>query len=247
MQNFKICCGATALAATLVGALVTAAPLPKTSTETQIPQSIADFRLVIQSKDANAILAEATSRFGPHHRDPGSGVSMPSWDIEGGTLTCHPLSGPTYDTRNGQVVWLLQTKNPVSSNISGKYEMTTLPDPANHGNCNWIGVLNLNEGTTYRWDDANNGLRKGDQSRNFFISHPDGNATIEYMTGITKDTLLEDAGRGTIAHIDFRATTGETFRCALVSSSGSRMLSLEAPGMPCQLYRYWKQHWPSKP
>ncbi len=231
----------------LFGSGASAAPTSSPAIEPPLPQRIADFRLAIQHMDDKQVLAEATKRFGPSDHDPGSGVSMPCWDIDGGTLMCHPLSGPTFTTAGGKFVWLLWTKNPVRSNIVGYYEATTLPDPKNHGNCKWIGGLDLHDGGTYAWRDAKNGLDAGDQSRNFFMLHTRGTVNIELSPGVSEETLLEDFGVGTVSHLNFKADTGETFRCGLMSHGNARLLTLEWPDKPCELHRGWKKQWPSKP
>lgn len=212
-----------------------------------LPAPIAHLRDAIRGMRPIQVRAAIKARFGDPTRDAGSGLWIPQWDVAGGTLTCHPLRGPTFTTRAGIAHWLLETNNPARDTILTQYEMSTRPDPK-HGNRFWIGDVYLDKDLNYRFVDGGQFLReRGDQSRNFFIAHPAGRVEIHWSAGIKDDTPLESAADGTIAHLVFRsATDASTLNCLVASSRAERSLDLQ-PERGEWSFRFdatWAQFWP---
>lgn len=216
-----------------------------------LPAPIERLRMEIRGLRPIQVRAAIKARFGEPTGDAGSGLWIPQWDVAGGTLICHPLRGPTFTTRAGVVHWLLQTRNPARDTILTQYEMTTPPDPANHGTQFWIGDVYLDKDLNYRFVDGGSNLRdRGDQSQNLFINHPVGRVEIQWSAGMKDDTLLESAAEGTIAHLVFRSKAGAAaLTCVLNSSRAQRSLELapERRKWSFRLVGGWKNYWPIPP
>jgi hypothetical protein len=223
-----------------------ATPPSATAPSAALPAAIESFQSKVAPMDANAVLAEATTEFGQPSRDIGSGLSIPQWDIAGGVLTVHPLVGPTFRTANDRIVWLIPTSNPVSDNLLQDFEMTTLPDPANHGTRFWIGNVHITKDGTYRYVDSGSNLReRGSQSSNFFMKHPEGRVEIIYPTGVAAHSNLEDLGERQIATLRFVARDGiPPFECSVASSAQSRRLSIV--GSSFQMEAGWLNFWQNR-
>jgi len=104
----------------------------------------------VQGKKPDEVRALIVGRLGQPTRDIGSGISIDQWDVAGGQLTFHPGTGPTFK-KDGKIRWLIRTTNPAATCLFGSYQMTTIPDPANHGNCFWTGDLSLRADGKYQY------------------------------------------------------------------------------------------------
>jgi len=217
---------------------------PTTAPSEPLPAAVAQFRDKIAAMNATQVLAEAVAEFGRPARDAGSGLRIPQWDVAGGTLTVHPGNGPTFRTAAGRIAWLMPTSNPAGENVLQDFEMTTLPDPANHNTTFWIGNVHLTKDGTYHFTDSGSNLsQRGDQSGNFFIQHPDGRVEIVWPAQIDGNSRLEDLGDRQIARMHFVAGDGKNdFECAVTSSTQHRRLSISAASF--EMERGWLHWWP---
>ena len=212
------------------------------------PQSIRELSSVIQGKRPDDARAEIIKRLGKPHRDVGSGVRIEQWDLPEGVLTFHPGTGPAFaDAKAGKIIRLVQTSNPAGSNILTGYEMTTTPDPKNHGTRFWLGNLEFGRGASYRFTDSgqHSGKRDG-QAGNFFMLHPAGTVEIRYDAPVTADTLLETLAGGTVvAHLIFTsADRAGRATFSIRSSERDRTLAFGADTpLPFAMNAGWKNHW----
>ena len=114
------------------------------------PKAIQELSSKIQGRPADKVRAAMIEKFGPVQRDVGSGLQIEQWDVAGGVLTFHPLTGPVFsDSKTKQTFRLLRTTNPAGEVLLKGYEMTSLPDPANYGMRSWLGNLKFGPGKTY--------------------------------------------------------------------------------------------------
>jgi hypothetical protein len=212
--------------------------------DTQLPASVSRFRDQVKDLGPKQVLAAAIAQFGKPTRDLGSGLSIPQWDVAGGTLTVHPGRGPTFQRTRGPVVWLIPTANRAGDQIAQGFEMYSPPDPANHGNQFWIGNVHVSPGMKYEYVDSGSNLQeRGNQSRNFFILHPAGRAKIAWSKGVDAGTLLETAGDGEICRVTFTENGGEAaFEAAIVSSAQERQLTIAGPTFV--MSAGWLHFWP---
>ena len=192
------------------------------------PKAVQDLAAEIRGKSPDETRAAIIARLGPAKRNVGSGFRIEQWDLPGGVLTFHPRTGPTFaERKTGKNFHLVRTKNPAGTNILAGYEMTTVPDPKNHGNCFWIGNLSFGPGPAYRFvDSGQNTSFRDAQGQNFFMLHPAGTVEIRYVAPTTADTLLESLAEGaTVAHLIFTSADKKdhaTF--SITSSERSRRL-----------------------
>jgi hypothetical protein len=196
-----------------------------------LPPAVKIFQTEIASIERSEFLSTAQARFGPPARDTGSGITRLQWDFDAGVLTVtDPESNPTFRFANGHTITLLPTRNEAKENILQRFEMTTLPDPTNHGTRFWIGNVHLGSDLSYRFVDSGSNHRdRGDQSANFFIRHPAGRLEITWCSGSSERALLEELGERKIARLRFVAADGGArFDCDVVSSPESASLSMEA-------------------
>jgi hypothetical protein len=181
----------------------------------------------MQGKQRDEAFALIVDYFGQPTRNIGSGLSIPQWDICGGVLTFHPLSGPRF-TIDDTTKWLIRTANSVVACVFGHYDMSTLAD-------NWrttysLGSISLSaEGHyTYTASFPQSPPRTG-QGQNFFIRHPQGSAAVVYAPDITSQTLLENLPDWTvIANVTFVASNGDTQTYFVIVDSDKRRLLLES-------------------
>ncbi|MCX9158592.1 hypothetical protein OPU71_20965 [Niveibacterium sp. 24ML] len=208
---------ALALIAFLILAL---SPIDESAAD--VPEPIATLAKQFQGKSPNEVLALIGKRFGPYHRNTGSGLSIPEWEVFGGVLTFHPLTGPFfYDPRTNKVTGLIPTHNAVRENLLQSYEMTSNADK--HGTKYWLGNLEFPTSATYRFTKS--GLEV--DARNFFITYTTGTVAVTLANGITDETLLESlSGSFPIAQLAFTSSDGkEKATYTIVSSEQERGLS----------------------
>jgi hypothetical protein len=195
-------------------------------------------------EEARATIVE---QFGTADRDIGSGVSIEQWDLDGGVLTLHLLSGPTFSLIGGDTVWLVETCNPLEENLLGSYEMTTKPDENNRGTRYWIGNLDLRKDGTYAFRDSQSNLdRRDEQNHNFFMNHPRGHYEIVYSPGLGPDTLLETLEtRATLAKVTCAADGSVADRqYFILSDPHMRRLSFSAAGeIEFEMDKGWTNYW----
>ena len=166
------------------------------------------------------------------------------WDIAEGTLTFHPLVGPSLD--NGRtVVRLLETTNLLKDCLFGSYEMYTLANPKIHGNQFWIGNVSMTD-SKYEFTDSNSNLdHRDDQKSNYFINNPLGTATVTYSKNVTPQTKLEDLPDNyLVATIEFSSASGASHNefDVLVNSTDRRVL-FESDNIPFELNKGWSKYW----
>src|SRR5262249_8881548 len=96
---------------------------------------------------------------------------------------------------------------------------------------------------TYRFVDSGTNLRdRGDQSRNFFMNHPEGRLEIAWDQGVDAQSQLETFGQRQIARRRFTSTASKEVReCNLISSAESRRLCIVAPSF--EMDAGWLHHW----
>lgn len=169
-----------------------------------VPEPILSLATQFRGKSPDEVRDLISKRFGPYHRDTGSGLSIPQWDVFGGVLTFHPHTGPFfYDQRTKKVTGLIPTHNAVRENLLQSYEMTSHADQ--HGNTYWLGNLDFPTNTTYRFTKS--GLHVN--ARNFFITYPTGTVSVSLAKGITDERPLESvSNRFVIAQIVFTSADG---------------------------------------
>jgi hypothetical protein len=198
---------------------------------TDAPQAIQDLASVIQGQRPDEMRAEIIRHFGKP-RVVGSGYRIEKWDVWGGALTFHPVTGPTFfDPQTNKHFSLLRTTNPAGANLLDSYEMTTLPDPKNHGTRSWLGNLKFGADGTYQFlDSHSNPDDRVGQRDNFFMLYPAGTVKVRYVHPVTADTLLESLPEETVvAHVDFTSADQKhqaTF--SITSSERTRRLTFGA-------------------
>jgi hypothetical protein len=214
-----------------------------TSRGTELPPAIQKLRTVIADMNPKQAEAAVVARFGPPTRRIGSGISIPQWVFPEGILTVHPDRGPTFRFADGRIVWLLPTSNPAGEAILRQFEMDTLPDPANHRTRFYVGAVHITPDRRYRFLRNEFDLaEQGDQSANFFVTHPSGSLQIEWIPGVTADTPLESVAAGPVATLNFVADDGSAnYRCVVVSSAQTRRLVVADSTF--QLETAWLHWW----
>ena len=208
-------------------------------------QTVTD--LVLEGKSSKEVRDLVVRTFGPPDRDIGSGLSIVQWDFEEGVLTCHPGTGPVFDHKSGERTWLIQTHNPLEENLIGSYEMTTRPDARYHGTRFWIGNLTLRKDRTYVFVDSSQNLdHRAGQENNFFMLHPAGTFRLEFLSGLTAQTLLESVTEQTpIARLRFKARDGHAEKeCVIVSYPLGRVLVFDgADELGFCMHKGWNNYW----
>ncbi len=155
-----------------------------------------------EAKNYDEIHEMIISIFGQADKDVGSGLTILIWNLNQGFLNFTVQGGnPKYcfQNKNLDCIYLIETKNKLKDNITGNYEMRSLPDLEHYGNRNWIGNLYLNSDKTYKFKVK--GKKKSDEKikqlkNNFFINNPNGTYEIEYK--LSKESLLENIENDTI-------------------------------------------------
>ena len=202
------------------------------------------FAATLQGKSPEQIRDLIEKKYGSPDRNIGSGLVIDQWDIAGGTLTFHPLAGPSFD--NGKkVVRLMETTNLLKDCLFGSYEMYTLPDPNIHGNQFWIGNVSMTD-SKYEFTDSNSNLdHRSGQKSNYFINHPSGTVRVNYSQNINSDTKLEDlADNHLVATIEFSSTDGVSHSKfdILVNSTDMRLV-FESNKIPFEMNKGWSSYW----
>jgi hypothetical protein len=217
-------------------------PGSRTSPASNLPAPVEQFKAKIADMDAQQVLEAAAAQFGQPSRNVGSGLSIPQWDIADGVVTVHPLVGPTF-RRADKTTWLIPTSNPARENLLRDFEITTLPDPKNHGTQLWIGTVRITPEGTYRFEDGGSNLRaRGDQSSNFFMSHTEGHVEIIWDLGVHAHSHLENLGHRQIARLRFTSKYGDSrLECSVSSSAESRRLSIIASSF--EMNAGWLHYW----
>ena len=212
------------------------------------PKAVQDLAAEIRGKSSDETRAAIIARLGPAKRNVGSGFRIEQWDLPGGVLTFHPGTGPTFaERKTGINFHLIKTRNPAGANIFSGYEMTTVPDPKNHGNTFWIGNLKFGRGHGYHFvDSGQNTSFRSAQDQNFFMLHPAGTVEVRYVAPTTADTLLESLAEGTtVAHLVFTSADKKaraTF--SITSSERSRWLAFGAEKpLPFVMGTGWENFW----
>ena len=212
------------------------------------PKAVRELSAAIQGKSPHEVRTVISKRFGPPQRDIGSGLQIEQWDISGGVLTFHPITGPTFfDPKAQRSFRLLQTTNPVHANLLQSYEMATLPDSANNGTRYWLGNLEFGPEMSYAFQDSGQHRnQRSAQAENYFMLHPTGKVAVHYVAPISSHTLLETVPEGaTISHLIFTSADGKsqaTF--SITSSERSRRLEFRGDKpLPFAMDTSWKSLW----
>jgi hypothetical protein len=151
----------------------------------------------IQGKQPEEIRALIIRRFGPPARNIGSGVRTSEWDVEGGVLSFSLSAGPAFD-RGPIHIWLLRTNNPAALSLFGHYGMTTELDGPD-GLCCDLGDLSLSWDLRYQYTESQASLdHRNSQADKFFVLHPSGRLQINYASGVTAASRLEDLPDGSL-------------------------------------------------
>lgn len=190
----------------------------------------------------------ARSRFGRPQRTHGSGVSYLEWDVAGGTLTvCEQQGIPTFRTAAGRVVRLIDTTSPAADSLFQRLEMTTPPDPDNHGTRFYFGTVEFRGNGTYQFNDSGTNVNdRGTQSGNFFVRHPAGRVAVAWSPGVTPRTPLDGRGDGEVARLTLTAADdpAATTVYAVVSLAARRRLEISGPTF--RLGTVWAEHRPGR-
>ncbi|MEM8671990.1 MAG: hypothetical protein AAGG48_31015 [Planctomycetota bacterium] len=208
------------------------------------PNDIAKFSVTLQGKSPEQIRDMIEKEYGPPDRNVGSGLVIEQWDVDGGTLTFHPLVGPSFD--NGQtVVRLMETTNLLKHCLFGSYEMHTLPDAEIHGNQFWIGNVSMT-GSKYEFSDSESNLRQRiGQESNYFIKHPVGTVKVSYAENITAETKLEELdNQHVVATLEFSSADGTSHgEFEIVADTKNMRLSFQSEAIPFRMEKGWVSYW----
>jgi hypothetical protein len=219
------------------GLLCLGSPKPQTP-------NVETLKAEIQGKKPDEVRALIIRRFGPPAREVGSGFQIEQWDVDGGVLTFHPLTGPTF-SKGGVQTRLIRTTNRAELCLFGSYEMTTLPEGPN-GMEYWLGDVSLATDSRYRFTDSGNNLDHRDGQRdNFFMLHPHGSAQVNYASGVSPKTRLEDLPDGSlVATVRFTAPdrrSSAVYR--IVAYRTSMSLVFEGEALPFRMEKEWVNYW----
>ena len=122
-----------------------------------------------------------------------SGISDDIWYLDNNAYLS--ALGLRIVEESGNFIQLRQTSNKISENIIQTYSMCTLPLPAYNNNSFWIGSLDVLDNGTYlfrdAWQNKDAKIREG-QENNYFMKNPVGKYTVEYLSGLRGDDLLEN-------------------------------------------------------
>lgn len=220
--------------------------LPASPPFPELPRGIQTLASEFQGKSPLQIAKLVHEQLGEPSRDVGWGLQIPAWDVAGGTLILHPITGPWF-RQDGREAHLLRTNNEVAACLFGAYDLTTIPDTAHFGACYGLGTLRLSSGGGYRYEDFRKYTGRGaDAGRDFFVLHPDGTARVQYVDAITAETRLEDLADSTmLASVTFSSrSTDTTLTLHVVSSCSAMNIFAEArEPIPFRIYKGWVHYW----
>jgi hypothetical protein len=202
----------------------------------EAPTTIQELAKAIDGKKPAQIREIILRRYGPSQH-VGSGLDIEGWDVAEGRLVFHPASGPFFNPKGSQTIWLLKTTNKALPNVLGRFEMISLPGP--EGMQNWLGQVSLSRNRTYAFAD---GFPL--QPDNFFKLHPSGRFKIQFAGGCTDDTLLESLSDNVVlGRLIFAAENrSETVTFSIVT--GRRELILRGDRTPgFEMHKSWNEFW----
>jgi hypothetical protein len=77
------------------------------------------------------------------------------------------------------------------------------------------------------------------------MRHPEGSLEITYLSGVTRETRLEEVPDGTaIASVRFVAQEGRSGAAyRIVASRTARSLAFEGEAMPFRMHKPWVNYW----
>lgn len=206
-----------------------------------VPEPIVSLAKQFGGKSPDEVRELIVRQFGPHHRDTGSGLSIPQWDVFGGVLTFHPLGGPSFfDPGTKKVTGLVPTHNTVRENLLRSYEMSSRDD--HRGQQHWLGSLEFPSPTTYRFTKS----PLSANAKNFFTKYPTGTVVANLARGVADETLLESLeGDVPIAKLIFTSADGQKKAAfSIVSSEQSRSLKFVAPkNNDFEMNKGWENFW----
>lgn len=205
---------------------------------------IRELAKAIQGKEREKVWEIISERLGPPHRDVGSGVSIPQWDVFGGVFTYQDESGPVFvDHELGVYFQLLRTTNLVKENLLRGYEMMTLEDSYNTQY--WLGNIEFKADLSYEFTDSEFFPRlRAAQSQNYFMLHPAGKVAIRYADGIGPETKLENLPEpALIAHLTFTSVDGKAEATYQIISSGRRLTFASDEPLSFDMDRSWNNFW----
>jgi hypothetical protein len=235
----------TLLRASIFVATAALSAMPSSTAEDS-PQTPSIEALVpkLQGRGPAKVRALIIEKFGPPAREVGSGLRIEQWDVDGGVLTFHPLTGPTFDN-GGVCTRLIRTTNLVAQCLFGSYEMVTLPEGP-HGMSYWLGSVSLSSDSHYEYTDGRqNPENRAGQRDNFFMLNPAGSTKVRYASDVTPRTRLEDLpDRSTVATVTFVARNrraGKSYR--IVAYRCAMALAFEGEAMSFQMDRGWVNYW----
>ena len=147
----------------------------------------------------------------PDGSAPTYGISCDLWYLDNNACLS---DGLIISEASGNLIRLRETSNKISENITQRYSMCTGPLPAYNNNSLWLGMVALLDNGTYLFSDSQLSrdakLRKT-QGNNYFFNNPDGKYTVEYLSGLKGDDLLENLKTSmNIAKITFSSSTSES-------------------------------------
>jgi hypothetical protein len=197
-----------------------------------------------QGKQPDEVRALFAERLGPPDRNVGSGIRIEQWDVDGGVLTFHPVTGPTFD-RAGVQSRLIRTNNPAARCLFGSYEMVTLPMGPNETRF-WLGNVALSTDSSYSFTDSLQNLeQRTAQHDNFFMLYPEGAIEAQYASGVTAETRLEDLPDGSpVAIVTFRTNDRRlSVKYRLLAYRTSMSLAFEIEKSSFRLFKGWVNYW----
>jgi hypothetical protein len=205
-------------------------------------QGLDALRAEIQGKQPDEVRTLIIRRFGPPARTVGSGFRIEQWDVEGGVLTFHPASGPSFD-KGREGTWLMHTNNPVGLCLFGGYQMLNKPE-APDGMQYYLGDLSMTWDSTYIFLDSK-AFPERRQTNSFFTLHPTGRVEIKYAPRITGDTRLEDVPDGSlVATLTFVAAQSQSTKVyRIVADHTERRLRFAGEDLPFEMDKSWVNFW----
>jgi hypothetical protein len=210
----------------------------------EVPKTIRDLAKAIQGNTPAQMRETMIRQYGAS-RHVGSGLDIEAWDVAGGLLVFHPLTGPFFDSNSKQQIWLLATNNRALPNLLGAFEMTTTPD--RDGMHYWLGDLSLRPDRTYVFGSSNDFPEQwAVRSDNFFKQHPSGTFEIQYEAGCTDETLLEGLPNNAVLCqlVLLPMGGGRTADYSvLVSTDERRLIVRSAAGMDFEMKKWWSEFW----